>query len=206
MDVSLLVSLKVYELYCAPIRISAISQTKIQDTAVAHLCPCNIRRDKEFNVSIAENAQDWAPKVPVHQPAPSFEQFRGGFLLARLVFAPRKAAVTTCVLLFDIALHVSRALIRGKAREHKYGFDAQFFERPEVALDTRCQSERKTARSCEEGFARWWTVVERLEVVGGIDTEAGVGQDAERERLEVLPLLKVCWWRLENMVTRARAG
>jgi hypothetical protein len=88
---------------------------------------------------------------------------------------------------------VSRALIRGKAREHKYGFDTQFFERSEVALDTCGQSKRKTARSCEEWFAQWWIVVERLEVIGGIDTEAGVGQDVERERLEVLPLLKVSW-------------
>ena len=129
----------------------------------------------------------------MRQAAPSFEQFRGGFLLARLVFAPRMVAVTTCILLFAIALHVSRTLIRGKAREHKDRFDAQFFERSEVALDTCRQSERKATRSCEEGFARWWAVVERLEVIGGIDTEAGVGQDVERERLEVLPLLKVSW-------------
>jgi hypothetical protein len=97
-------------------------------------------------------------------------------------------------LLFDIALHVSRALVRGKAREHKYGFDAEFFERSEVALDTRGHSKRKTTCSCEEGFARLWVVVERLEVIGGIDTEAGVRQDVERERLEVLPLLQVSWW------------
>lgn len=60
MDVSLLVSLKVYELYCAfkAKSRSAKARTKIQDTAVAHLCPCDIRRDKEFNVSVAENAQD----------------------------------------------------------------------------------------------------------------------------------------------------
>jgi hypothetical protein len=165
---------------------------EIQDT-VAHLCPCNIRRDKEFNISVAENAQDWTPKVPVRQAVPSFEQFRGGFLLARLVFAPREVAVTTCLLLFYIALHVSGALVRGKAREHEYGFDAQFFERSEVALDTCGQSKRKTTCGCEEGFARLWMVVERLEVVGGIDTEAGVGQDVERERLEVLPLLKERW-------------
>lgn len=88
------------------------------------------------------------------QAAPSFEQFRGGFLLARLVFAPRKVAVATCVLLFDVALHVSRALVRGEAREHKYGFDAQFFERSEVALDTCGQTERKTTCGREEGFAR----------------------------------------------------
>src|SRR6266566_1021955 len=156
MDVSFLVSLKVYELYCAS-QASRDQQipNEIQDTdTVAYLCPCDIRRDKEFNVSVAENAQDWAPKVPVCQAAQSFEQFRGGFFLARLVSAPRKVAVTTCVLLFDIALHVSRALIRGKAREHKYGFDAQFFERSKVALDTCGQSKRKTTRSCEEWFAR----------------------------------------------------
>ena len=129
----------------------------------------------------------------MRQAAPSLEQFRGSFLLARLVFAPRKIAVTTCVLLFDVALHVSRTLVRGNAREHEYRFDAQFFERSEVALDTCCQSERETARSCEEGFARWWAVVEGLQVIGGIDTEARVGEDVERERLEELPLLKVRW-------------
>lgn len=160
---------------------------------IAHLCPCDIRRDKKFDVSVAENAQDWAPKVPVRQPAPSLEQFRGRFLLARLVFAPRVVAVATCVLLFHIALHVSGALVRRKAREHKYGFDAQFFERAEVALDACGQSERKAARGREERFARLRVVVERLEVIGGIDTEAGVGEDVERERLEVLPLLKVGW-------------
>jgi hypothetical protein len=129
----------------------------------------------------------------VRQAAPSFEQFRSGFLLARLVFAPRLVAVTTCFLLFDVALHVSSALVRGQTREDKYGFDAQFFERPEVALDTCGHGERETTRGREERFARWWAVVERLEVVGGIDTEARVGQDVERERLEVLPLLKVSW-------------
>lgn len=165
---------------------------EIQDI-VAHLCPCNIRRDKELDVSVAENAQDWAPKVPVCQAAPSFEQFRGGFLLARLVFAPRLVAVTTCVLLFDIALHVSSALVRGKAREHKDGFDAQFFERSEVTLDTCGQRERKTTRSREQGFARLWIVVERLEVICSINPEAGIREDVERERLEVLPLLKVTW-------------
>jgi hypothetical protein len=129
----------------------------------------------------------------VRQPAPSLEQFRSCFLLARLVFAPREVAVPTCLLLFDVALHVSRALVRCETREDKYGFDAQFFERSQVALDACGQSERETARGREERFARRWTVVERLEVVGGIDTEAGVGQDVERERLEVLPLLKVSW-------------
>ncbi len=80
---------------------------------MAHLGPCNIRRDKEFNISVAENAQDWAPKVPVCQAAPTFEQFRGGLLLAGLVFAPGKVAVATCLLLLDITLHVSRALVCG---------------------------------------------------------------------------------------------
>lgn len=137
----------------------------------------------------------------MRQAAPTFEQFRGGFLLARLVFAPREVAVATSVLLFDVALDVSRALVRCKAREDEYGFDAQFFERSEVALDACGHGERKTTRSREERFARWWAVVERLEVVGCIDTEAGVGEDVERERLEVLPLLKVSWgnyYRLEK--------
>ena len=140
------------------------------------------------------------------QAAPTFEQFRGGFLLARLVFAPREVAVPTSLLLFDVALYVSRALVRCKAREDKDGFDAQFFERSEVALDTCGQSERKTARSREERFARLRVVVERLEVVGGIDAEAVVGQDVERERLEVLPLLKVSWLkRLEKNIGWLRA-
>ena len=82
------------------------------------------------------------------QAAPSFEQFRSWFLLARLVFAPREVTVATCLLLFDIALHVPRALVRCKAWEDKDGFDAQFFERSEVALDTCCQCERKTTCSC----------------------------------------------------------
>jgi hypothetical protein len=55
----------------------------------------------------------------------------------------------------------------------------------QVALDACGHSERKATRGREERFARWWTVVKGLEVVGGIDTEAGVGQDVERERLEV---------------------
>lgn len=129
----------------------------------------------------------------MRQPAPSLEQFCGRFLLARLVFAPRMVAVATCLLLFHIALHVSGALVRRKAREHKDGFDAQFFERAEVALDACGQGERETARSREEGFARLRVVIEGLEVIGGIDTETGVGEDVERERLEVLPLLKVGW-------------
>ena len=208
MDVSLLVSLKVYELIARQSRSTNQQIPNDRQDTVAHLCPCNVRRDKEFNVSVAENAQDRAPKVPVRQAAPSFEQFRGGFLMARLVFAPRQVAVATCLVLFDIALHVSGALVRGKAREDKDGFDAQFFERPEVALDTCGHGEREASGSREERFARRWTVVERLEVVGGIDAEAGVGQDVERERLEVLPLLEVSWGssRLENMVMRTRAG
>jgi hypothetical protein len=102
---------------------------------------------------------------------------------------------------------VSRALVRGKTREHEHGLDAQFFERPQVALDACGHGERKAARGREERFARRWTVVEGLEVVGGIDAEAGVGQDVERERLEVLPLLKESWVGIREIcVTRARAG
>ncbi len=127
----------------------------------------------------------------MRQASSTFEQFRGDFLLARLVFAPCEVAVTTCLLLFDVTLHVSMAFVRCKAREDKDGFDAQFFERSEVALDACGHGERKTTRGGEERFARLGIVVERLEVVGCIDAEAGVGEDVERERLEVLPLLKV---------------
>jgi hypothetical protein len=49
---------------------------------VAHLCPSNIRRDKELNVSVTENAEDGAPKIPVGETAPSFEQLGGGIFMA----------------------------------------------------------------------------------------------------------------------------
>lgn len=127
------------------------------------------------------------------QAAPSLEQFRGGVLLARLVFAPREVAVPTRLLLLDVALHVSSALVGRETGEDEHGLDAQFFERPQVALDACGHGEREAARGREERFARRWSVVEGLEVVGRIDAEARVGQDAERERLEVLPLLKVSW-------------
>ncbi|KAH9990608.1 hypothetical protein BJV77DRAFT_605598 [Russula vinacea] len=140
----------------------------------AHLCPCNIRCNKEFNVSVAENAQDRAPKVPVRQATPPLEQFRGGLLLARLVLAPRMVAVATRLLLLGIALHVSGALVRCEAGKDKDGLDAQFFERAEVALDAGRQTEREPACGREEWFARWWGVVQGLEVVGGIDSQAGV--------------------------------
>ena len=169
----------------------------------AHLCPRNIRCDKEFNVSVAENAQDRAPKVPVRQAIPPFEQFRGGVLLARLVFAPREAAVATRLLLLDVALRVSEALVRGETRKHKDGLDAQFFERPEVALDARRQAERESTGRGEERFARRWGVVQRLEVVGGIDSQAGVRKDVERKCLEVLPVLKESWEKIKSML-RAR--
>ena len=142
---------------------------------MAHLCPCNIRCDKELDVSIAENAQDGAPKVPVRQATPPLEQFRGGLLLTRLVLAPRKVAVATRVLLLGVALHVPSALVGRKAGEDKDGLDAQFFERPEVALDACRQAEGQAAGGGEERFARRRGVVEGLEVVGGIDAQAGVG-------------------------------
>jgi hypothetical protein len=85
------------------------------------------------------------------------------------------------------------ALIWGEPRKDKDGLDAQFFERAEVALDACRQTERQSARGCEEGFARRWSVVQGLEVVGGIDAQARVGKDLERKCLEVLPLLKVSW-------------
>ena len=142
---------------------------------MAHLCPCNVRCDKEFDVSIAENAQDSAPKVPVRQAAPPLEQFRGGLLLARLVLAPRKVAVATRILLLGVALHVPGALVGRQAGKDKDGLDAQFFERPEVALDARRQAEGQAACGGEERFARRRGVVQGLEVVGGIDAQAGVG-------------------------------
>jgi hypothetical protein len=54
----------------------------------------------------------------------SIEQFRGCLLLARLVFAPREVSVTTCLLLLDIALHVSEAFVWGDARKDENGLDA----------------------------------------------------------------------------------
>src|SRR6266851_1833765 len=119
-----------------------LTRNRIQ---VAHLCPCNIRRDEELDISVAENTQDRAPKVPVGQTTSSVEQLRGGVLLARLIFAPREVSVATRLLLFNVALHVSRALVRSEAGKHKDGFDAQFFERSEVALDACGQAERKSA-------------------------------------------------------------
>ena len=110
----------------------------------------------------------------MRQATPPFEQFRGGLLLARFVFAPRKVAVATRLLLLGIALHVSGALVWGEAGKHKDGLDAQFFECAEVALDAGRQTEGEAARSREERFARWWGVVQGLEVVGGIDSQAGV--------------------------------
>ena len=160
---------------------------------IAHLCPRNIRCDKELDVSVAENAQDGAPEVPVRQAAPPLEQLGGGLLLARLVFAPREVAVAARVLLLGVALHVPGALVRRQAGEDKDGLDAQFFERAQVALDAGRQAKGQAARGGEERLARRRAVVERLEVVGGIDAQAGVGEDVERERLEVLPLLQVSW-------------
>ena len=127
------------------------------------------------------------------QAASSFEQFRGGLLLARLVLAPSKTAITTRLLLLDVALHVSGALVWGDAGKDEDGFDVQFFERSEVALDACGERKRKSACGGQERFPRWRTVVERLEVVGGINTQARVREDVERKRLKVLPLLQVSW-------------
>jgi len=96
----------------------------------------------------------------VGQTTPSFEQFRGGVLLARLVLAPRKAAVATRLLLLDVALHVSGALIWGEARKDEDGFDVQFFKRSEVALDACGHCKRKSTCSGQERFPRWRTVEE----------------------------------------------
>jgi hypothetical protein len=167
----------------------------------------------------------------VRQPAPPFEQFRRGLLLARLVFAPREAAIATRLLLLDVPLLLlillvlvllllvlvmlmlrvsaatagaGAALVRCEARKDKDGLDAQFFERAEVALDARRQAEGQSARGGEEGFARRWDVVEGLEVVGRIDAQARVRKDVERKCLKMLPLLKVSWfWEKENNVLRA---
>lgn len=127
------------------------------------------------------------------QTASSFEQLRGGLLLARLVLAPCKAAVATRISLLDVALHVSGALIWSETGKYKDGFDAQFFERSEVALDACGHCKRKSTCSGQERLPCWWTVEERLQVVGGINTQAGVRQDVERERLKVLPLMQVSW-------------
>jgi len=159
----------------------------------AHLCPCNVRRDEELDVSVAENSQYRAPKVPVGQTASSLEQLRGCLLLARLVLAPCEAAVATRLLLLDVALHVSGALVWGEAGKDEDGFDVQFFERSEVALDACGHCKRESTRSGQERFSRGRTVEERLQVVGGINTQAGVGEDVERKRLKVLPLLQVSW-------------
>jgi hypothetical protein len=83
----------------------------------------------------------------VSETASSFEQLRGGLLLARLVFAPREATVATRLLLLDVALHMSKAFVWSEARKDEDGFDAQFFERPEVALNARSQRERKSTSS-----------------------------------------------------------
>jgi hypothetical protein len=88
---------------------------------------------------------------------------------------------------------VSEAFVRGEAGEDEDGLDAQFFERPEVALDACGQRERKSAGGGQERLPRWRTVEEGLEVVGGINAQAGVGENVERKGLEVLPLLKVSW-------------
>jgi hypothetical protein len=162
----------------------------IQD---AHLCPSDVRRNKELDVSVTENTQHRAPKVPVGETAPSFEQLRGRLLLARLVFGPREIAVSTRLVLLVVALHVSEAFVRGEAGEDEDGLDAQFFERSEVALDAGGQRERQSAGSGQERLPRCRTVEEGLEVVGGINAQAGIGEDVERKSLEVLPLLKVSW-------------
>ena len=195
MDIRFLVPLKVYELNDG----ATTSQSRVSDSwreigyKRAHLCPCNVRRDEELDVSVAENSQHRAPKVPVGQTASSFEQLRGGLLLARLVLAPRKAAVATRLLLLDVALHVSGALVRGDAGKDEDGFDVQFFESSEVALDACGDRKRESACGSQKRFPRWRTVVERLEVVGGINTQARVREDVERKRLKVLPLLQVSW-------------
>jgi hypothetical protein len=139
--------------------VNKLSKSPTKDRIqLAHLSPCNVRRDKEFNVSVAENAQDRAPKVPVCQAAPSFEQFRGDLLLARLVFAPRKDAVATCVLLFDIALHMSGTLVRSKARKDKYGLMRNFSSvrrSPSIHVVTARGSPPIAARSgsCDGGLS-----------------------------------------------------
>ncbi|KAH9975788.1 hypothetical protein BGW80DRAFT_1294615 [Lactifluus volemus] len=115
---------------------------------VDELCPSNIRCDKELNVSVAENAQDLTPEIPVSQTTPSLEQLGGRLLLARFVLGPCKVAVATCLLLFDITLHLSPALVWGKAWENKNRFDVQFFERTKVTLDTGSYSKWKTTGSC----------------------------------------------------------
>jgi hypothetical protein len=125
------------------------------------------------------------------QTTPPFEQLRGGVLLARFVFAPREVAVATRLLLLDVALHVSGALIWSEAGEDEYGFDAQFFERSEVALDACGQTEGKATGSGQERLVHRWIFVERLEIIGGINAQAGVGEGIEGKRLKVLPLLKV---------------
>jgi hypothetical protein len=94
-----------------------------QRIQVAYLCPSDIRRDKELNVSVAENAQDWAPKIPMSQSASSLEQFGGGLLLARFILAPCVVALATRLLLLDIALHLSPALVWGEAWKNKNGLD-----------------------------------------------------------------------------------
>jgi len=115
---------------------------------VAHLCPSDVRRDDKFDVSVAENAQDGAPKVAVDEAAPPLEELGGGFLLTRLVLAPREVAVATRLLLLNVALHVSGTLVWSDAGKYEDGLDAQFFERPEVALDACGHSERKSTGGC----------------------------------------------------------
>jgi hypothetical protein len=129
----------------------------------------------------------------VGETAPSFEQLRGRLLLARLVFGPREVAVSTRLVLLGVALHVSEAFVRGEAGEDEDGLDAQFFERSEVALDACGQREGKSTSSGQERLPRCRTVEEGLEVVGGINAQAGIGEDVEGKCLEVLPLLKVSW-------------
>ncbi|KAI0046557.1 hypothetical protein FA95DRAFT_1359653 [Auriscalpium vulgare] len=157
-----------------------------------HLRPSHIRRNQKLDVPIPEYPQHHAPQVRVREAAAALKEARRGVLLARLVLAPRERAVAHGLALLDVLLRgVPPALVRREPGEDEHGLDAQPLQRAQVRLDARRERERQPARRGEQRLARGRLGGERVQVVRGVDPEARVGEHAQREGLQMLPLGEV---------------
>ncbi|KAI0077742.1 hypothetical protein K474DRAFT_1048906 [Panus rudis PR-1116 ss-1] len=127
------------------------------------------------------------------QPASPLEQFRGRFLLSRLILGPRLPPIPHGLILLVnlLLLKLLPATVRLKSREDKHGLNAKFFERAEVRLDARDQSERQATRGGYKRLTRGRVLGELIQIVACIDTKTRIGKKGKRVCLQVLAFSEI---------------
>lgn len=100
-----------------------------------HLCPSNVRCDKELDVSMPKDTKNHAPEIPLRNTIAALKQLDGGILLAGFILGPCLSPVSACLVVFCVMLVLFPSLDRKQARKDKDWLDVKFFEGTKIRFN-----------------------------------------------------------------------